>query len=64
MAGGVTAPEWEAALTALLERESTTVVDAVTATLDRFDIAERLTAGGLTRGQLDVVRQRLIAPVS
>lgn len=57
-------PEYEAALIALLERENSTVVDAVAATLDRFDIAGQLTAGGVTREQLDVVRQRLIAPVS
>ncbi len=55
-------PDFEAALDGLLDREGTTIGAAVEAALDRFEVADRIRAGGLTDVEINAARHRLVAP--
>ena len=53
-------PTFEASLHDVLDRERTSVSEAIERTLDSFDIPSRLIAGGLPITDLEVIKDRLV----
>lgn len=53
---------YEQVLCGVLDRERTTVPDGIAEILATTDVAQRLSAGGLSVAQIDAVRARLLGP--